>query len=106
MQTRRGTVLGKRGYHESSSPALVPATRTVCEQLQTPDSSPNPKRSRMSISLEDDGSNKENIPPFKDGQISGDVTPPRRALRRTATEVTPTRSNSRPGTFINSKFEK
>jgi hypothetical protein len=86
MQTRRGTVLGKRGYHESSSAK----TQVVCEQLHTPESSPNPKRPRTSLTLDDDGSNKENIPPLKDCLISAELTPPRRAraLRRSATEDT------------------
>lgn len=93
MQTRRGTVLGKRGHRESS---LVPTakTHTVCEQLCTPESSPNAKRPRTSLTLEDDTSNKENIPPLKDYLIGTESSPPRRprALRRSATEdITPTR---------------
>lgn len=86
MQTRRGTVLGKRGYHESSSAK----TQVVCEQLHTPESSPNPKRPRTSLTLDDDGSNKENIPPLKDSLNSAELTPSRRAraLRRSATEDT------------------
>src|SRR5260221_13515112 len=87
MQTRRGTVLGKRAHRESSS---VPAAKAqvVCEQLFTPESSPIPKRPRTSLTLEDDASNKENIPPWNDCLISGESSPPRRprALRRSATE--------------------
>jgi len=92
MQTRRGTVLGKRAHRESSS---VPAAKAqvVCEQLLTPESSPIPKRPRTSLTLEDDTGNKENIPPLN-CLISSDSSPPRRprALRRSATEdITPPR---------------
>lgn len=84
MQTRRGTVLGKRAHREPSS---VPAAK-ACEQLLTPDSSPISKRPRTSLTLEDDASNKENIPPLNDWLISSESSPPRRprALRRSATE--------------------
>ena len=93
MQTRRGTVLGKRGHSEESASASTSKNLAACEQLQTAESSPNPKRPRTSINHEDDGSNKENIPPFKGGSVNGDIPPSRRtrALRRSATEdITPT----------------
>jgi len=87
----RSSVLGKRGHHESSSPA--PSTKS--EQLQTPDRTPNPKRARTTLLIDDD-SNKENIPPFITSPVSANVTPrSARALRRNATEmITP---RSRPG---------
>ncbi|KAF9522655.1 hypothetical protein CPB83DRAFT_871919 [Crepidotus variabilis] len=94
MQTRRGTVLGKRGHHESSLSSTATNGHVVCEQLLTPESTPNPKRARTSLTLEDDASNKENIPPSREGSIMGDITPPRRtrSLRRTSTEIiTPSR---------------
>ena len=88
----RSSVLGKRGHQESSSPA--PSTKS--EQLQTPDRTPNLKRARTTLLIDDD-SNKENIPPFMASPINVDVTPrSARALRRNATEmIIPTRS--RPG---------
>jgi len=86
----RSSVLGKRGHQESS-----PAPSTKSEQLQTPDRTPNPKRARTTL-LVDDDSNKENIPPFMTSPVSANVTPrSARALRRNATEVITPRS--RPG---------
>lgn len=79
----RSSVLGKRGHHNSS-----PAAPTVqaCEHLQTPDSTPNPKRARTSTSVEDGDGNKENIPPYKFGPLNTPSTPrSARAMRRYAT---------------------
>ncbi|KAH9484956.1 Cell division control protein 6-like protein [Psilocybe cubensis] len=90
MQTR-STVLGKRG-HQDSTP--VPSVK-ACEQLQTPDRTPNPKRARTNGNVLDDDGNKENIPPLKVSPGSVDSSPrAARALRRNATEtaVTPTRN--------------
>jgi len=68
---------------ESSSPA--PSTKS--EQLQTSDRTPNPKRDRATLLIDDD-SNKENIPPFMTSLINADVTPRFvRALRQNATEM-------------------
>ncbi|PPQ90534.1 hypothetical protein CVT25_015848 [Psilocybe cyanescens] len=95
MQTR-STVLGKRGHQDSTTPA--PSVQ-VCEQLQTPDRTPNPKRARTNGSVLDDDGNKENIPPFKGSPGSVDSSPRAiRALRRTVTEavITPTRSRPAP----------
>ncbi|CAA7260582.1 unnamed protein product [Cyclocybe aegerita] len=95
MQTRRSTVLGKRGHQDSSSPA--PAPTQVCEQLQTPDNTPNPKRPRTSFTFVDDGSNKENIPPLSASPINGELTPrAARMLRRTSTAEAITPPRSRP----------
>jgi len=95
----RSSVLGKRGHQESSSPA--PSAKSG--QLQTPDRTPNPKRARTTLLIDDD-SNKENIPPFMTSPINADVTPrSARALRRNATEmIIPTRS--RPGALDGDKF--
>ncbi|KAF8902944.1 P-loop containing nucleoside triphosphate hydrolase protein [Gymnopilus junonius] len=94
MQTR-SSVLGKRGHQDPSSSPLAPQ---ACEQLQTPDNTPNPKRARTTVSVLDGDGNKENIPPLKVTPINGDTSPRAiRALRRTATEViTPTRSRPSP----------
>ncbi|KAG6865205.1 hypothetical protein C0991_004514 [Blastosporella zonata] len=95
MQTTRLTrssVLGKRS-HEPSIPA-------VCEQqLQTPDSTPNPKRVRTASAAVDGDSNKENVPPFSLEIVNMEISTPRatRALRRNATEfVTPVRTRPTP----------
>ena len=55
MRTR-STVLGKRGHQDSPN--------SLCEQLQTPDNTPNPKRARTATVVVDGDSNKENVPPF------------------------------------------
>ncbi|KAF8971131.1 P-loop containing nucleoside triphosphate hydrolase protein [Flammula alnicola] len=91
MMHTRGSVLGKRGHQASSSPA---PSLQACDQLQTPDSTPNPKRARTTTSILDGDWNKENIPPFRCSPINADMSPRAiRALRRTATEtITPTRS--------------
>lgn len=92
----RGSVLGKRGHQVSSVPV---SSVESCEQLQTPDSTPNPKRARTTSSVEDGDANKENIPPFQLGSVTVPTTPrSARAMRRHATSaevVTPTRA--RPG---------
>ncbi|KAF8812914.1 P-loop containing nucleoside triphosphate hydrolase protein [Phlegmacium glaucopus] len=93
MQTR-STILGKRGHQDSSS--ISPAN-SFCEQLQTPDNTPSPKRARTTTVVVDGDSNKENIPPFNDSPINIDISPRAvRALRRNATEsvFTPTRSRA------------
>lgn len=84
MQTR-STILGKRGHQDSSS--VSPAS-SFCEQLQTPDNTPNPKRARIATVVVDGDSNKENIPPFNSiTPIHTDISPRAvRALRRNATE--------------------
>lgn len=95
MQTRRSTILGKRGHQESSTPA---PSAQVCEQLQTPDNTPTPKRARTTVDFTGDDSNKENIPPFNLTPISVASTPrATRALRRAVTEATLTPPRTRPG---------
>lgn len=97
MQTR--STLGKRGHQDSSSPAV---SLPVCDQLQTPENTPNPKRIRTIATAVDGDSNKENIPPFKGSSVTADSPRAVRALRRTATEyVSPARS--RPGTSTSAK---
>ena len=80
MQTR-STVLGKRGHQDSPSSS---PTNSFCEQLQTPDSTPNRKRARTTAVVDGDF-NKENVPPFNSSNHID--TSPRavRALRRNAT---------------------
>ncbi|KAG6902101.1 hypothetical protein C0995_004281 [Termitomyces sp. Mi166 len=92
MQTTRLTrssVLGKRSHPQEPS---LPA---VCEQqLQTPDSTPNPKRARTVSDTVDGDANKENVPPSRE-VVSMEISTPRstRSRRRTTTEVvTPVRS--------------
>ncbi|KAG6918057.1 hypothetical protein DXG01_016713 [Tephrocybe rancida] len=88
MQTTRLTrssVLGKRSHPQE------PSLSAVCEQqLQTPDSTPNPKRVRTASATVDGDSNKENVPPFSPELVNMEISTPRsaRALRRTATELT------------------
>ncbi|KAK0191479.1 P-loop containing nucleoside triphosphate hydrolase protein [Armillaria mellea] len=88
MQTPRSTqlsILGKRTYRgELSSPSN-------CQQLQTPDPTPNPKRPKTTITILDGDGNKENIPPYLIRAVNGDSSSPisaraARALRRTSTE--------------------
>ncbi|KAJ7594563.1 P-loop containing nucleoside triphosphate hydrolase protein [Mycena floridula] len=94
MQTPRSTrnsVLGKRAHQSEQQ----------CEQLLTPDATPNPKRARTSTSELDGDGNKENVAPFNLEALNSDLFSPSprasRALRRTATEavVTPTRAVNR-----------
>ena len=66
MRTR-STVLGKRGHQDSPS--------SLCEQLQTPDNTPNPKRARTTTVVVDGDSNKENVPPFNISSIHVTATP-------------------------------
>ena len=66
MRTR-STVLGKRGHQDSPS--------SLCEQLQTPDNTPNPKRARTATVVLDGDSNKENLPPFNISPIHVAATP-------------------------------
>lgn len=103
MQTTRSTrssVLGKRGHQQEGSVSTLPVI-TPCDQLQTPDPTPNPKRARTSIGVVDGDSNKENVPPYTPELINVDAPSPRgaRALRRTTTELT-TPARARPGMTI------
>ncbi|KAF9568234.1 P-loop containing nucleoside triphosphate hydrolase protein [Agrocybe pediades] len=92
MQTR--STLGKRGHQDSSSPSV---SFSACEQLQTPENTPNPKRARTTTVILDGDGNKENIPPFKTSPVTDPSPRAARALRRTATEaVTATRSRPAP----------
>ncbi|TFK20937.1 Cdc6B protein [Coprinopsis marcescibilis] len=83
----RSTVLGKRGHQEpdSSRPSKP------VEQLQTPESTPNPKRARTATVVVDGEGNKENIPPFRLEAFNAETSPvtarAARAIRRTSTEV-------------------
>jgi cell division control protein 6 len=66
MRTR-STVLGKRGHQDSPN--------SLCEQLQTPDNTPNPKRARTATVVVDGDSNKENVPPFNISPLHIAATP-------------------------------
>ena len=52
----RSSVLGKRGHQDSPN--------SLCEQLQTPNNTLNPKRARTATIVIDGNSNKENVPPL------------------------------------------
>ncbi|KIK67494.1 hypothetical protein GYMLUDRAFT_37626 [Collybiopsis luxurians FD-317 M1] len=93
--TRANSVLGKRSQRQDQS--------SSCEQLQTPEPTPDYKRVRTSSVLNGDG-NKENIPPFALNALNIEITSPTtsaraaRALRRSATETiqsTPVKSKPR-----------
>lgn len=104
MKTR-SSVLGKRAHQHQDSSSTTRVTRS-CGQLQTPDSTPNPKRARTSLTLIDGESNKENVPPFSPDLVNeSSPTSPSgsRSLRRTTTEIiTPTRN--RLGEFFETLF--
>ncbi|KAJ8495387.1 hypothetical protein ONZ45_g12875 [Pleurotus djamor] len=90
----RSSVLGKRRAEPTQQPSKASES-----QLATPDSTPNPKRPRTSLTMNDGDANKENIPPFKCDAVNDASVSPRaaRALRRTSTEATltsPSRSRS------------
>ena len=63
----RSSVLGKRGHQDSSN--------SLCEQLKTPDNTPNPKRTQTATVVVDGDSNKENVPPFNISPIHIAATP-------------------------------
>ncbi|KAF5351649.1 hypothetical protein D9756_007735 [Leucocoprinus leucothites] len=88
----RSSVLGKRGHHQQveSSPTSSLASKSV-DQLQTPDSTPLPKRPRVSMLAIDGDGNKENVPPFSPRLLTPDPSPvasrTTRALRRSGTDI-------------------
>ena len=85
MQTR-STILGKRGYQDSSS---VSPANSLCEQVQTLENNPNSKRARTATVAVDGESNKENIPPFNIiSLIHTDISP--RAVTSSLEHATPT----------------
>ncbi|KAK0467707.1 P-loop containing nucleoside triphosphate hydrolase protein [Desarmillaria tabescens] len=98
MQTPRSkqlSILGKRTHRsELSSPSN-------CEQLQTPDPTPNPKRPKTTVTILDGDDNKENIPPYLIRAVNGDSSSPisaraARTLRRTSTEAVLSSPRRRP----------
>ncbi|KAF8627835.1 hypothetical protein AX15_004252 [Amanita polypyramis BW_CC] len=93
----RSSVLGKRGHQQEAS--IATPTKSCDVQLPTPDSTPNPKRARTSISYYDGDSNKENVPPLSNEAAVLDTPPSSsrsvRPIRRTATEL-PSPSRPRP----------
>ncbi len=83
-----GSVLGKRSHQT----AQVEASEASCDfdglhALPSPDSTPNPKRTKTTGSVLDGDHNKENIPPFLLEAINASPTTIRRtrSLRRTST---------------------
>ncbi|KAL1701278.1 P-loop containing nucleoside triphosphate hydrolase protein [Schizophyllum commune] len=89
---RRSSVLGKRSHQRSASSCSL----ATCDQLATPDSTPDPKRPRTSLTLLDGTNNKENIPPYRVDAINAE-TPDITASRRPSTESihTPARPGAR-----------
>ncbi|KAK2467868.1 hypothetical protein APHAL10511_000163 [Amanita phalloides] len=89
----RSSVLGKRA-HQQQDATTATLTKSCNVQLPTPDSTPNPKRPRTSISSYDGDSNKENVPPSSSQTVGSDVAPTvAGTVRATTTEqLTPTRS--------------
>ncbi|KAI0371145.1 P-loop containing nucleoside triphosphate hydrolase protein [Pilatotrama ljubarskyi] len=83
-----GSVLGKRSHHvaqDDSSDSSLTCDVLNTHTLPSPDSTPNPKRTKTSGSVLDGDHNKENIPPFVLQAING--SPSRSRLRRTSTMV-------------------
>ncbi|KAJ3800095.1 P-loop containing nucleoside triphosphate hydrolase protein [Lentinula aff. detonsa] len=94
--TRATSILGKRTQRQDQSSA--------CEQLQTPEPTPDFKRVRTSSTTLDGDGNKENIPPFALNALNNETLHPiisaraARSLRRGVTESmqsTPARSKPR-----------
>ncbi|CCM00411.1 uncharacterized protein FIBRA_02441 [Fibroporia radiculosa] len=90
-RTTRSSVLGKRPHQSPSEPATPSTSECPSSPAQlpfTPDSTPNPKRLRVSPAVVDGDGNKENVPPFL-VEILGTPTSIRspRTLRRNSTET-------------------
>jgi cell division control protein 6 len=69
MQTRRGSVLGKRSHQPESPSAPRSGKVNGKHQLPTPD--PSPKRLKLSTTVVDGAHNKENVPPFNADVTTG-----------------------------------
>ncbi|KAL4261539.1 Origin Recognition Complex 1/Cell Division Control Protein 6 [Pleurotus pulmonarius] len=82
----RSSVLGKRRAETNQTPSAA-STKTVDQQLATPESPSNPKRPRTSLTLNEGDANKENVPPFNCEAVNEPSLSARaaRALRRTST---------------------
>lgn len=93
-------MLGKRPHQADSKPASVVSTvdQTCSQAIPTPELTPKSKRARVSLSLFDGDSNKENVPPFRtEGSVVSPTSPPA-SLRRTSTEIiTPSRAQAGRG---------
>ncbi|KAL4080073.1 hypothetical protein V8B97DRAFT_689336 [Scleroderma yunnanense] len=87
MQTRsQSSVLGKRTHQPDGKPATV--SESACSQaMPTPELTPKSKRARVSLSLQDGDSNKENVPPFPIEPLGASATSPSTSLRRASTEI-------------------
>ncbi|KAI8993789.1 P-loop containing nucleoside triphosphate hydrolase protein [Trametes punicea] len=94
-----GSVLGKRSHqiaHIETSDSSVFCDTQDLHTLPTPDSTPNPKRAKTTMTVLDGDHNKENIPPFVFRAINGSPSSSRftRSLRRTSTMVAGATSRS------------
>lgn len=92
------SVLGKRSHQRSASSSSL----ATCDQLATPDNTPDPKRPRTSLTLLDGTNNKENIPPYRVEAINAVDTPsiPRSRRGSTASTHTPARPTAASSTEI------
>ncbi|KAG6334201.1 hypothetical protein ID866_4886 [Astraeus odoratus] len=101
MQTRsQSSVLGKRTHQtDGRSASVVSTVESVSSQaMPTPELTPKAKRARLSLSLLDGDSNKENVPPFRTEPAATSPSSPSTSLRRTSTEIiTPSRTRSTVG---------
>ncbi|KAI6044539.1 P-loop containing nucleoside triphosphate hydrolase protein [Pisolithus marmoratus] len=104
MRTRSQTsVLGKRPHQADGKPASVASTvDQACSQaMPTPELTPKTKRARVSLTLLDGDSNKENVPPFRTEGPTASPTSPPPSIRRTSTEIiTPSRAQTRRGRHV------
>jgi len=86
----RSSILGKRGHQQQVELPSSSSPSKSAGQLQTPDSTPLPKRPRVSLVLDGEG-NKENVPPFSPRLLTPDPSPvasrTTRALRRSGTDI-------------------
>ncbi|KAL1745371.1 P-loop containing nucleoside triphosphate hydrolase protein [Schizophyllum fasciatum] len=88
---RRSSVLGKRAHQRSVSSSSL----ATCDQLATPDSTPDPKRPRTSFTQLDGTNNKENIPPFRVDAINAETPAIPRSPRPSTESI---HTPARPGT--------
>ena len=110
VRVTRISVLGKRGHQQKvESPPPGSLASKSADQLQTPDSTPLPKRPRVSLVLDGDG-NKENVPPFSPRLLTPDPSPVAsripRALRRSGTDIiSPRARHGKPSSPPASSFD-
>ena len=102
-----GSVLGKRSHQTTQVDAHDVSSLCDVENvtsLPTPDSTPNPKRAKTTVTLLDGDHNKENIPPFVLEAINASPSSSRltRSLRRTSTMVH--QPSFHPGSELDTAF--